>query len=66
MALHFEPEEFEAFKRAGSQLGFKFVASGPLVRSSYRAAEGFLSGILRGHDAPFSDRYGKRRLEIVS
>jgi lipoic acid synthetase len=61
-----EPTEFDEYKRAGSQLGFKFVASGPLVRSSYRAAEAFLSGILRGHDAPFSDRYGKRRLEIVS
>jgi lipoic acid synthetase len=48
------------------ELGFKYVAAGPLVRSSYRAAEAFLSGILRGHDAPYSDRYGKRRLEIVS
>ena len=61
-----EPSEFAAYEQAGLQLGFKYVASGPLVRSSYRAAEAFLSGILRGHDAPFSDRYGKRRLEIVS
>jgi lipoic acid synthetase len=61
-----EPEQFERFKEAGLALGFKYVAAGPLVRSSYRAAEAFLSGILRGHDAPFSDRYGKRRLEIVS
>jgi lipoic acid synthetase len=61
-----EPAEFEAYKNSGLQLGFKYVASGPLVRSSYRAAEAFLSGILKGHDAPFSDRYGKRRLEIVT
>jgi lipoic acid synthetase len=61
-----EPEQFERFKEVGLALGFKYVAAGPLVRSSYRAAEAFLSGILRGHDAPFSDRYGKRRLEIVS
>jgi len=47
------------------QMGFKYVASGPLVRSSYRAAEAFLKGILRGIDAPYSDRYGKRRLEVV-
>jgi lipoic acid synthetase len=60
------PEEFESYKRAGQALGFKFVAAGPLVRSSYRAAEAFLEGILRGHDAPRSDRYGKRRLEIVT
>ena len=61
-----EPEEFARYERAGLELGFSFVASGPLVRSSYRAAEGFLRGILKGHDAPYSDRYGKRRLEIVT
>jgi lipoic acid synthetase len=60
-----EPAEFEAHRMAGLELGFKYVASGPLVRSSYRAAEAFLAGILRGHDAPYSDRYGKRRLEVV-
>jgi lipoic acid synthetase len=61
-----EPEEFERYTHSGLQMGFKYVASGPLVRSSYRAAEAFLAGILKGHDAPFSDRYGKRRLEIVT
>jgi lipoic acid synthetase len=60
-----DPSEFEAHRLAGLELGFKYVAAGPLVRSSYRAAEGFLTGILRGHDAPYSDRYGKRRLEVV-
>lgn len=60
-----DPSEFEAHRLAGMELGFKYVASGPLVRSSYRAAEAFLTGILRGHDAPYSDRYGKRRLEVV-
>jgi lipoic acid synthetase len=59
------PEQFESYRQAGLALGFKYVAAGPLVRSSYRAAEGFLEGILKGHDAPYSDRYGKRRLEIV-
>jgi lipoyl synthase len=54
------------------QMGFKYVASGPLVRSSYRAAEAFLKGILRiaAHTerAPFTDRYGKqpRRLTVVT
>jgi lipoic acid synthetase len=61
-----EPSEFDGFRALGMELGFKYVAAGPLVRSSYRAVEEFLSGILRGHDAPYSDRYGKRRLEIVS
>jgi lipoic acid synthetase len=39
-----EPEKFAAFREAGLALGFRYVASGPLVRSSYRAAELFLRG----------------------
>lgn len=34
-----ELEEFEKFKRAGLNMGFRFVESGPLVRSSYHADE---------------------------
>ena len=36
---YYRPEEFEALRVTGLQLGFKWVESGPLVRSSYRAAE---------------------------
>ena len=35
------PEEFARFKDVAMEKGFKFVASSPLVRSSYRAAEAF-------------------------
>src|SRR3989338_629279 len=35
------PEEFEEYKRLGMKLGFKYVMSGPLVRSSYIAEEGY-------------------------
>jgi lipoyl synthase len=38
------PDEFQAYKALGEQRGFRYVASGPLVRSSYRAAELFLRG----------------------
>ena len=31
------PDEFESYRRLGLSLGFMEVASGPLVRSSYRA-----------------------------
>lgn len=31
------PEEFDRFKELGLEMGFKWVESGPLVRSSYRA-----------------------------
>jgi lipoic acid synthetase len=37
------PEQFAAYEREGYQMGFQFVASGPLVRSSYHAAEAFLA-----------------------
>jgi len=61
-----EPAEFDEYKQLGEQLGFQYVASGPLVRSSYRAAEAFLKGKLRGERVRYSDRYGKRRLEVIS
>lgn len=38
------PDRFQAYQRLGEQRGFRYVASGPLVRSSYRAAELFLRG----------------------
>jgi lipoic acid synthetase len=33
------PEEFLALKEFGMELGFSHVESGPLVRSSYHAAD---------------------------
>ena len=35
----YRPEEFEDLRKAGEAMGFKHVASGPLVRSSYHADE---------------------------
>ena len=42
------PERFRAYAEAGRALGFRYVASGPLVRSSYRAGELFLRGEIEG------------------
>jgi len=36
---YYTPEEFEEIRRFGMEIGFKWVESGPLVRSSYHAAE---------------------------
>ena len=36
---YYRPEEFERFREAGLEMGFRWVESGPLVRSSYRAEE---------------------------
>ena len=35
------PEEFEEYKRKGEEMGFRAVASGPFVRSSFHASEMF-------------------------
>lgn len=45
------PATFEQFGARAKELGFAFAASGPLVRSSYHAAEGFVAARLRP-DAP--------------
>jgi lipoic acid synthetase len=42
-----EPARFDAFAREGKAMGFAFVASGPLVRSSYKAAEVFMASTLQ-------------------
>jgi len=34
-----KPEKFEEYRQAGMKKGFRYVASSPLVRSSYKAAE---------------------------
>jgi lipoyl synthase len=41
------PEVFRRLEQAGLAMGFGYVAAGPLVRSSYRAAEFFISRQLR-------------------
>lgn len=41
------PEIFEFYKSKAEELGFKYVASGPLVRSSYKAGEYFMEHMLR-------------------
>ncbi len=35
------PERFDALRGRGTEMGFDFVAAGPLVRTSYKAAEAF-------------------------
>ena len=44
------PEKFAYWKRVGEEeLGFRYVASGPLVRSSYKAGEFYLEMMIK-HD----------------
>jgi lipoic acid synthetase len=42
------PEKFDFWKKFGEEeIGFRYVASGPLVRSSYKAGEFFIESMLR-------------------
>ena len=42
------PEKFDEWKVYGEEVvGFRYVASGPLVRSSYKAGEFFIETMLR-------------------
>ena len=53
------PEQFKRYEEIGLELGFGYVASGPLVRSSYKAGEYFIHDLLER-----KDRSG--RLKVVS
>lgn len=39
IARYYTPEEFDEIKRYGLEIGFRWVESGPLVRSSYHAEQ---------------------------
>lgn len=43
-----EPSEFDRWKQIADDMGFSYVASGPLVRSSYKAGEYFIENMLKG------------------
>ena len=41
------PEEFDLWRQRAIDMGFLYCASGPLVRSSYKAGEAFIENVLR-------------------
>jgi lipoic acid synthetase len=41
------PEKFKHWQEVGDKLGFLYTASGPLVRSSYKAGEFFIKNIVK-------------------
>lgn len=48
------PARFDELREVGESEGFRYVASGPLVRSSYRAGELFVESMLRERRATVS------------
>ncbi len=49
---YFPPEKFKYWEEMGLSKGFLFVPSGPLVRSSYKAGEEFLTHAIRHKKGP--------------
>ncbi|EFX02051.1 lipoic acid synthetase precursor [Grosmannia clavigera kw1407] len=45
------PDEFELWRQRALDMGFLYCASGPLVRSSYKAGEAFIENVLRKRQA---------------
>ncbi len=48
VAQYVSPQKFEYFKQKALELGFLFCASGPFVRSSYKAGELFVKNVING------------------
>ncbi len=46
VADYVHPAQFERYRAMGEDLGFRYVASGPLVRSSYKAGEFFIKSAI--------------------
>lgn len=60
-----EPAAFDGYKQAALEMGFAYAASGPLVRSSYKAAEVFIRSMLVGDDDGSAERQLAERLETA-
>ena len=47
VSQYIPPQEFDFYHEQGLKMGFRYVAAGPLVRSSYKAAEFFITSMIR-------------------
>ncbi|KAJ2553421.1 hypothetical protein EV175_002946 [Coemansia sp. RSA 1933] len=54
------PERFAHWETVGNELGFLYTASGPLVRSSYKAGEFFIKEILQKRSAAAAQAAGAK------
>ncbi|KAF2274899.1 lipoic acid synthetase precursor [Westerdykella ornata] len=57
------PDQFELWRQRALDLGFLYCASGPLVRSSYKAGEAFIENVLKKRAAQRSELAGDQPAE---
>ena len=60
VAAFVEPSVFEEWKRVADAMGFLYVASGPLVRSSYKTGELYLHNVIEKRRQEREDRERER------
>ena len=60
------PDEFTRYEQLGLNLGFIYVASGPLVRSSYKAGEFFIKQYLQRQRDLSPDAVGEIDLNDIA
>jgi lipoyl synthase len=67
---YYTPAEFAEFKRVGLEMGFRYVESGPLVRSSYHAHEHKPENAQRISEALFAEQESiqtnRRELRVLN
>ncbi|MGH1468862.1 MAG: lipoyl synthase [Bdellovibrionales bacterium] len=56
------PEKFEYWQKVSEDMGFLYVASGPLVRSSYKAGEFFMKGMIKKREMENAELTRKKEL----
>jgi len=65
------PETFDLWRERALEMGFLYCASGPLVRSSYKAGEAFIENVLKKRaaervvEAGILAEDGKEKADIV-
>ena len=52
------PQQFEVYRQQALDLGFKYVAAGPLTRSSYKAGEYYIKSLLKKDKAKLKASIG--------
>ncbi|HEY8461535.1 MAG TPA: lipoyl synthase [Blastocatellia bacterium] len=62
----YSPAEFAEFKRVGLEMGFRYVESGPLVRSSYHAHEHKPENAPKIIGVPPAETAGRRELPVLN
>ncbi|KAF2000771.1 mitochondrial lipoyl synthase [Amniculicola lignicola CBS 123094] len=57
------PDQFELWRQRALDMGFLYCASGPLVRSSYKAGEAFIENVLKKRAAKRNEVVGAQAVE---